>query len=209
MKIYTTLSALKAVNLLSADKNIRYYLNGVHVSATATATRLTATDGHALGIHQSEQQNEGVDFVEMIISTDVIKLIKSASKNVDIVVIDTEDGITGTIGSITGAAVSFKAIDGKFPDVQRVMPKTISGETAQFQPYLLEKFSKASKLLGSKKGLINVAYNGTSTALVKIDATQDFMGLVMPLRPIFDDTEAKMVPLWAREQLSAPVAKVA
>jgi len=209
MKIYTTLSALKAVNLLSADKDLRHYLNGVHVSATATATRLTATDGHALGIHQSEQQNEGVDFVEMIISTDVIKLIKSASKNVDIVVIDTEDGITGTIGSITGAAVSFKAIDGKFPDVQRVMPKTISGETAQFQPYLLEKFSKASKLLGSKKGLINVAYNGTSTALVKIDATQDFMGLVMPLRPIFDDTEAKMVPLWAREQLSAPVAKVA
>jgi len=209
MKIYTTLSALRAVNLLSADKDLRHYLTGVHVTATATATRLTATDGHALGIHQSEQQNEHVDFVEMIISTDVIKLIKSASKNVDIVVIDTTDGITGTIGSITGAAVSFKAIDGKFPDVQRIMPKTISGETAQFQPYLLEKFSKASKLLGSKNGLINVAYNGPSTALVKIDATQDFMGLVMPLRPIFDDTEAKMVPLWAREQLSAPVAKVA
>jgi len=209
MKIYTTLSALKAVNLLSADKDLRHYLNGVHVSATATATRLTATDGHALGIHQSEQQNEGVDFVEMIIPNDVIKLIKSASKNVDTVVIDTADGITGTIGAITGAAVSFKAIDGKFPDVQRIMPKTISGETAQFQPYLLEKFSKASKLLGSKKGLINVAYNGTSTALVKIDATQDFMGLVMPLRPIFDDTEAKMVPLWAREQLSAPITKAA
>ena len=83
MKIYTTLSALKAINLLSADKDIRYYLNGVHVTATATATRLTATDGHALGIHQSEQQNEGVDFVEMIIPNDVIKLIKSASKNVD------------------------------------------------------------------------------------------------------------------------------
>ena len=209
MKIYTTLSALKAINLLSADKDIRYYLNGVHVTATATATRLTATDGHALGIHQSEQQNEHVDFVEMIIPTDVIKLIKSASKNVDTVVIDTEDGITGTIGSIAGAAVSFKAIDGKFPDVQRVMPKTISGETAQYQPYLLEKFSKASKLLGSKKGLINVAYNGPSTALVKIDATQDFVGLVMPLRPIYDDTEAKMVPLWAREQLSAPATKAA
>ena len=209
MKIYTTLSALKAINLLSADKDIRYYLNGVHVTATATATRLTATDGHALGIHQSEQQNEGVDFVEMIIPNDVIKLIKSASKNVDTVVIDTEDGITGTIGAITGAAVSFKAIDGKFPDVQRVMPKTISGETAQYQPYLLEKFSKASKLLGSKNGLINVAYNGPSTALIKIDATQDFVGLVMPLRPIYDDTEAKMVPLWAREQLSAPATKAA
>ena len=209
MKIYTTLSALKAVNLLSADKDIRYYLMGVQVTATATATRLTATDGHALGIHQSEQQNEGVDFVEMIIPNDVIKLIKSASKNVDTVVIDTEDGITGTIGAITGAAVSFKAIDGKFPDVQRIMPKELSGEPAQFQPYLLEKFSKASKLLGSKNGLINVAYNGPSTALVKIDATQNFIGLVMPLRPIYDTDEGKTIPLWAREQLSAPATKAA
>lgn len=209
MKIYTTLSALKAVNLLSADKDVRYYLIGVQVTATATATRLTATDGHALGIHQSEQQNEGVDFVEMIIPNDVIKLIKSASKNVDTVVIDTADGITGTIGAITGAAVSFKAIDGKFPDVQRIMPKSLSGEPAQFQPYLLEKFSKASKLLGSKNGLINVAYNGPSTALVKIDATQNFIGLVMPLRPIYDTDEGKTIPLWAREQLSAPVTKAA
>ena len=48
MKIYTTLSALKAVNLLSADKDVRYYLMGVRVTATATATRLTATDGYAL-----------------------------------------------------------------------------------------------------------------------------------------------------------------
>jgi DNA polymerase-3 subunit beta len=209
MKIYTTLSALKAVNLLSADKDLRHYLNGVHVSATATATRLTATDGHALGMFQSDQQNEGVDFVEMIISTDVIKLLKSASKTVDTVVIETADGITGTIGAITGAAVSFKAIDGRFPDVQRIMPKSLSGEPAQFQPYLLERFSKASKLLGSKNGLINVAYNGASTALVKIDATQNFIGLVMPLRPIYDATEAKMTPLWAREQLSAPVTKAA
>jgi hypothetical protein len=209
MKIYTTLSALKAVNLLSADKDIRFYLMGVCVTATATATRLTATDGHALGIHQSEQQNEGVDFVEMIIPNDVIKLIKSASKNVDTVVIETADGITGTIGAITGAAVSFKAIDGKFPDVQRIMPKSLSGEPAQFQPYLLERFSKASKLLGSKNGLINVAYNGPSTALVKIDATQNFIGLVMPLRPIYDADEGKTIPSWASEQLSAPVTKAA
>jgi DNA polymerase III sliding clamp (beta) subunit (PCNA family) len=209
MKIYTTLSALKAVNLLSADKDVRYYLIGVQVTATATATRLTATDGHALGIHQSEQQNEGVDFVEMIIPNDVIKLIKSASKNVDTVVIETADGITGTIGAITGAAVSFKAIDGKFPDVQRVMPQTLSGEPAQFQPYLLERFSKASKLLGSKNGLINVAYNGASTALVKIDATQNFIGLIMPVRPIYDADEGKQIPLWAREQLSTPTSKAA
>jgi DNA polymerase III sliding clamp (beta) subunit (PCNA family) len=209
MKIYTTLSALKAVNLLSADKDVRYYLIGVQVTATATATRLTATDGHALGIHQSEQQNEGVDFVEMIIPNDVIKLIKSASKNVDTVVIETADGITGTIGAITGAAVSFKAIDGKFPDVQRIMPKSLSGEPAQFQPYLLERFSKASKLLGSKNGLINVAYNGASTALVKIDATQNFIGLVMPLRPIYDTDEGKTIPSWASEQLSAPTTKAA
>lgn len=209
MKIYTTLSALKAVNLLSADKDVRYYLNGVHVSATATATRLIATDGHALGMFQSDQQNEGVDFVEMIISTDVIKLLKSASKTVDTVVIETQDGLTGTIGAITGAAVSFKAIDGKFPDVQRVIPQTISGAPAQYQPYLLEKFSKASKLLGSKKGLINVAYNGPSTALVKIDANDRFMGLVMPLRPIYDADEGKTIPSWANEQLSAPVTKAA
>ena len=209
MKIYTTLSALKAVNLFSADKDIRYYLMGVRVTATATATRLTATDGHALGTHQSEQQNENVDFVEMIIPNDVIKLIKSASKSVDTVVIDTTDGITGTIGSTTGAAVSFKALDGRFPDVQRIMPQTLSGETAQYQPHLLERFSKAAKLLGSKDALINLAYNGPSTALVKIDATRDFIGLIMPFRPFCDVNEGKTIPLWAREQLSAPVTKAA
>ena len=209
MKIYTTLSALKAVNLLSADKDFRYYLNGVHVSATATMTRLTATDGHALGMYQSDQHNESVDFVEMIISNDVIKLLKSASKNVDTVVIETEDGLTGTIGAIMGAAVSFKAIDGKYPDVQRVIPQSISGEPAQYQPYLLEKFSKASKLLGSKNGLINVAYNGQSTALVKIDSNDRFIGLVMPVRAMCDQSEGKTIPAWAREQLNAPIPKAA
>ena len=39
MKIYTTLSALKAIAILAADNDLRYYLNGVQITANATETQ--------------------------------------------------------------------------------------------------------------------------------------------------------------------------
>jgi DNA polymerase-3 subunit beta len=208
MKIYTTLSALKAIAILAADNDIRYYLNGVQITANATETRLAATDGHVLGIHRSEQQNENIDFVEFILPLDVIKLLKPAYKNIDSVVIDT-DGLTGTITAVTGATINFSAIDGKFPDIQRVIPHRVSGEVSQFKPALLDRFAKAAKLLGSKNQLIHVAHNGNSAALVHLDVSASFVGVVMPFRSFADDGESKSPPAWAINPMQKPVANAA
>jgi len=205
MKIYTTLSALKAIAVLAADNDLRYYLNGVHITASAGETRLAATDGHVLGIHRSEQENEDITYAEFILPLDVIKLLKPASKNIDSVIIDT-DGLTGTITAVTGATINFSAIDGKFPDIQRVIPHRVSGEIAQFRPALLERFAKAAKLLGSKNQLIHVAHNGNGAALVHLDVSASFVGVVMPFRSFADDGESKSPPMWAINPIQKPIA---
>jgi hypothetical protein len=134
-------------------------------------------------------------------------LLKPASKNIDSVIIDT-DGLTGTITAVTGATINFSAIDGKFPDIQRVIPHRVSGEVAQFRPALLERFAKAAKLLGSKNQLIHVAHNGDSASLVHLDVNANFVGVVMPFRSFAGD-ESKSPPAWAINPIQKPMANAA
>ena len=63
-------SALKALVLLSAKKDIRYYLCGVNVEFSPSITRLIVTDGHKLGVYQTGAQNGGHG--SFIIPADVI-----------------------------------------------------------------------------------------------------------------------------------------
>jgi len=181
MKINVKLSALRAISQFSADQDIRYYLNTVRVEADQNRTILTATDGHCLGIHRTlRAENEVSDKVTILLPFDVIKMLKPAKNKLDAAVIETDDGLKGTISVIGGATVSWSAVDGKFPDIARVIPQQCSGEVAQFDPALIAKFAAANKCLGSKANL-KIWHNGTSAAPITLNDTK-FFGVLMPYR---------------------------
>ena len=200
MKINVKLSALHAVAQLAADKEIRYYMVSVRVEANATQTILAATNGTCVGMYRVvDVENEVDDKVSFLLPLDVIKMLKPAKNGLDAAVIETNDGATGTISVVGGATVAWAAVDGKFPDIARVIPQTCSGEVAQFDPALIAKFAAANKCLGSRANL-KIWHNGGSAAPITLNDTK-FFGVLMPYR----DTEGLAnyaAPSWTFDAFS-------
>jgi hypothetical protein len=196
MKINVKLSALRAISQFSADQDIRYYLNTVRVEADQNRTILTATDGHCLGIHRTLRAENECDKVTILLPFDVIKMLKPAKNKLDAAVIETDDGLKGTISVIGGMTVGWTAVDGKFPDIPRVIPQKCSGEVAQINPAVLAKFAAANKLFG-KTWAPKIWHNGTSCAAVTLQEP-DFFGCLMPYRDP-EGLTSYVAPAWTLE----------
>ena len=188
-------AALHAAFRCAAKDGIRHYLNGVLVEASATETILVATDGYRLAAVRRYAENQGIAGKRpapvLIIPRDVVeKLVKHATKKVDyepLTLVVGEGGALSTIIDARGITATvehrFAPIDGKFPDWRRVVPAACSGETAQFDPELLDAFSKAAKDLGYEPWLVTIAHNGaTGGARISISDDDSFVGVLMPVR---------------------------
>ena len=193
-------SALKAVSRFAAKTDIRYYLVGVYVEANETETRLIATDGHTMLIHRMKAEN--THCWTGIIPLDTVAAIlkhKTASKR-DCPIELSECG--GTEGRIdyAGQAFIFKPVDGQFPDYRRIIPQSITGEPACYQPQYLQRVQDAASDLGNaKQGGFGMGYNGNSAAVCPIN--DDCFAIIMPLRQ--DMLPAGEVGYqWARENLA-------
>jgi hypothetical protein len=196
MKINVKLSALRAISQFSADQDIRYYLNTVRIEADQNRTILTATDGHCLGIHRTLRAENECDKVTILLPFDVIKMLKPAKNKLDAAVIETDDGLKGTISVVGGATIGWTAVDGKFPDIPRVIPQKCSGEVAQINPAVLAKFAAANKLFG-KTWAPKIWHNGTSCAAVTLQEP-DFFGCLMPYRDP-EGLTGYVAPAWTLE----------
>ena len=188
MKITLPLSAMRAMIHTSSDGDIRYYLNGVHVIATKTHSRLESTNGHYCGIfvHEvTDGDNEVNGLVDFIVPLDEIKMLKpSSAKSLDVLTIEYDAATkTGALNVLAGMSVRFTAIDGKFPDLERVLPKTAtSGVSSQYQVEYFGQFAKVAKLLSNKKTQdVKIWHNGDDVALVTL-SDERYIGLLMPLR---------------------------
>lgn len=108
------LNVLKAAALISAKKDIRYYLNGVHVFRNDKGEIwLEASDGHvAMKTQIAEEhviQNVREPFDVIVPILDV----QLAVKHLKFVVLNIDD-------LCFSESIRFKPIDGRYPDMQRV-----------------------------------------------------------------------------------------
>lgn len=191
---------LAAVRHFTADRDVRYYLNGVLIEATAKETRVVATDGHAAAVHRSTAKNVIGDapVVAIIVPNDTLASLAKILPKKGCDITFTLSGGQWTIET-PYARISFDPIDGRFPDYRAIIPAQPTGEVSQLNPELLVKFSKAAKSLGAKGHPI-VQHNGSSTALVTIHETEDFVGVIAPLRT----KDLHLVPTdWARQSEAA------
>jgi len=185
MRIEISRDHLKAVSMFAAQgDDIRYYINSVLVEVSKAQIRLCATDGHTLAICKLDAAlGELEKPFEFLMPIDTVKTItkweskKTASHLFQITV---PDELTGEFRVESGENVTiFRAVDGKFPDYFRVIPKTVSGETAYFNADYLARIQDANKLLGH--GIAPAfAYNGDSAALAVIN--DSFIAIVMPIQ---------------------------
>lgn len=193
MKITLDHSVIKALLICAAKQDVRHYLKGVLVDARASDVTLVTTDGHRmLAYPVAVDAIEALAPGQYIIPREALEAVKPCKAGRVTLPITIEiDVAHGRENKITGAtSVVTPLIDGKFPDWRRVVPKTVSGEPAQYQAEYLGDFGRIAELLGTKHP--HVHHNGSSTAIVgNLGAA---LGVLMPMR---SDFEFSALPAWA------------
>jgi len=173
---------LDAMLILAAKKDIRYYLNGLHIEYSPEFTRVIACDGHKLGIFQAAAENIGMGAL-----TIPREVIEGLPKKCHILTFSQIDANLWQID--TGSAViKFAPCDSKYPDFRRVVNQAdkTSGEAAGFNLTYLNEFEKAGNLLAGSKlkvgNRVRIHHNGQNGALITLNGLPNFAGVLMPLR---------------------------
>lgn len=216
MEIKLTVRAeiIAALKLFAADKDVRFYLNGINLEIGATESRLVATNGHSLGCFriESEQPVGDTPLGNIIIPNELLKPIK-AKGFVDITIgpLETKKNEKGEEVPVSsarpvtltyaGVSMSGKTLDGIFPDWRRVVPAKVTGEPAQFNPIYVGDLAKAYIALHGGKGLplVGIGFNGNDGALIDL-ADENFVGVLMPMRPNAV-TAPRTPPYWWADSL--------
>ena len=180
-------NSLNAMLLLAAKKDIRYYLNGLHIEFAPEFTRVVACDGHKLGIYQKAVDSFNVGSGSLTIPREVIENLPKNAGFLEFIVSAPYD-TQWVIKTANGLQITFSACDSKYPDFRRVVNQAdkTSGEAAGFNLDYLNQFEKCGNLLAGRKlkvgNRIRIHHNGQNGALITLNGIPNFAGVVMPLR---------------------------
>lgn len=195
---------IKAVSHAMANKDVRYYLNGMQIEHNGIETRLAATDGHRIHLVRVENNTALVsEPVKYIIPRDfILQLIKTKFSKNDIKQVTlTFSDIKVAAALPNGDEIVSKLIDGVFPDYNRVIPKNPSGEYAYLKPeYQLDAANGLIDYSENKNLTIKIKHNGEGTAVL---AYGNYLALIMPVRNDFAPLSDNPYAEWS-SSLSCP-----
>lgn len=201
MKITIDRNALKAVSRFAAKQDIRYYLVGILIESTPLQTRLAATCGHTMAVHRADAKGDNEGSWTGILPLDaVLTLLKMKASHKTL----KDAPITATIlesGEIScdwvGQSIITRAVDGKFPDYRRVIPKTLDGQPCWINPDYLARIVDAAKDIGAG---FTFGFNGNGSNMAQIGS--DMVAVVMPIR--LELTTDATSAAWAKDALPVP-----
>ncbi len=149
------LPALAACAPAMANDEARYYLNGVHVFERDGRVVYEATNAHILIQAESDALQDGMDFAGLNIIVPAFLVNYLAKKSFqagfgvskDCEVPCVIDATRMTVEMVDGT-ISFKTIDGTFPDTMRVIPekgscKNLDFDAIGFSPAYMGKIGKS------------------------------------------------------------------
>jgi DNA polymerase-3 subunit beta len=178
MQVELKLSHLRAALVTAGVQDVRYYLNGACIEVGRSGkVWIISTDGHRASVFYAGAQDAKP--MQVIIPRGLIERIKPDRRIDDCIV--TFDGARITI-NYCGASYSDYAIDGKFPDWRRIVPRQVSGEACNINVRYIGEYAKVAKLLGRRETDVVVAQNGTSAARVSISGAPAYIGVIMGMR---------------------------
>lgn len=177
MKIKVSKILLESAMIFQAKNDIRYYLNGVCFKADG---RVCSTDGHRAFVGS---KHEGQLTEDLILS-----ISKSPTKKYDYAEIDTGNGsITYHYDNTIQVGVGMVSlIDGRFPDIDRIIPKETSPcDRIGFNAGYLADIEKAAKIFNPQLTAVILEMNGptnASAAKLKSPHGDTAIIIVMPMR---------------------------
>lgn len=132
-----------------AQQDVRYYLNGMLWEVEAGHLRVVSTDGHRLAMCTLETDIGATEQMQVILPRKgVIELARLLHKeNDDVEVVIGNNHIRATTADFTFTS---KLVDGKFPDYDRVLPKSSTKAVYGSREELRQAFSRAAILSNEK-----------------------------------------------------------
>lgn len=195
MKFSILKKELKAISRFAAIKDIRYYLQGVHIVQNNRGTYMEATNGHMLG--RLLVLDTPMPEASTILPLEAVKTLCGTAKSGDEWLHFEVDGVK--ISVISGNnTYTFQAVEGTFPDCDRVVPLVLKKEDeapSGYNPeYLMAFHQAACDIKNSRKGAnpsISLVQRGNLSGIVNI-GVDNFIGVIMPMR----DGIGASVPAW-------------
>lgn len=177
MKLKISKLLLEGALMFQAKNDVRYYLNGICFMPDG---RVSATDGHRLFVG-GNHDNKITDNV-------IVSVSKSPTKRYDYAVLDTKTKMVtyhDSFDVLVGAGIC-ELIDGKFPDIDRVIPKQTSpAEQIGFNAKYLADVERLAKLFNPKYESVRFELNGNTNAAaanISSPSGETAKVVVMPMR---------------------------
>jgi len=132
-----------------AQQDVRYYLNGMLWEIRGGRLRFVATDGHRLAICTLPDAIEEVDDIQVILPRKgVLELGRLLGDDADEVTIIL--GANHFRATTSGFSFTSKLIDGKFPDYERVLPRSAEKVVVADRLQLRQAFTRTAILSNEK-----------------------------------------------------------
>ena len=179
----TLRTLINQVHFAMAVHDIRYYLNGILFVAEGKQLTLVATDGHRLGLAQSQLEAE-VPKQEVILPRKTVLELQRLLKDEDTPI---EMRFAGNQARFNFSGMEFvtKLVEGKFPDYNRVIPKNHNNAVILGRAALLSSLQRAAILTSEKfkgvrvniePGLLRIASSNAEQEEAKEEIEIDYAG---------------------------------
>lgn len=175
------ISTIKALLLFAAKKDMRFYLNGLHIEQSANGTFAVASNGHAIAIARID--SEAHEPASITIDRQYIDGLKSSYA----VFFEQLEGGMVKLG-VVGTSITVPILDAKYPDWRRVVSAKQTGEQAYFDPDHAALVNKAGQTIRKSKVPYIIQQNGNSVGYCNLyDVVHAY---VCPVRAYHDGVVA-------------------
>jgi len=142
-------SLLEDTMFAMAQQDVRYYLNGLLIEVGQDSLRAVATDGHRLALKDISESINTSDKTQVIIPRKgVIEAARLLKHNTEPVQVQLTKNHVRIVFDET--QFTCKLIDGRFPDYERVLPKTKDKPLVAEREMLMQGLTRASILSNEK-----------------------------------------------------------
>lgn len=189
MNTLINVNTLAAMLKIAAKKDIRAYLMGVHIVSGPDGVLVEASNGHiaARWLEHPEPHAAGETIIGRATVEQIIKMCKATNTNA----VTLRRGDAGfSVAEHNGGEVIFIPLDCVYPNISKVMPKTLSlaGAPTISAEYLAAMLGCIELLAPKTKSKydrsVQIMPNGAEQAMVIASPAlgDRFVGVIMPIR---------------------------
>jgi DNA polymerase-3 subunit beta len=171
-----------------AQQDVRYYLNGMLWEIKSGRLRFVATDGHRLAICTLPDDLANVDDVQVILPRKGVlelgRLLHDDDESVTVIL-----GANHLRATTPGFTFTSKLVDGKFPDYERVLPRSAEKVVTGSRSELRQAFTRTAILSNEKYRGVRLKLTADSLEIVANNPEQEQAEEIVPVSYQGDDLE--------------------